>query len=613
MTLSKKILATTLLLVNFVLLHYIVSSFPIRFDFTQEGIYKLSDSTKTMLEKLEDPITIDFYSSKSVTDLPAWFKNFSDRVEQMLEQYAAASRGKIYLNVIDPKPDTEEEERANAAGLNSTELPNGDRVFLGMAVAQGDTEKVHPFFNWNRETFLEYDISKTIYEAQLLTKPRLGLITSLPLKTPSFPTMPGQPAPEDQFVVSQLENQFELVTIESTETELPANLDLLAIIHPKDLGEDLRYSIDQYALSGKPIFLAIDPSSLSERDRGRQQMMMGQMNQPTPSDLPELLSAWGIEYDPSYVVLDQSNSLSRGTFSQPAWLVFQDEFTNRSLLPSSELEGILLLEAGQLKQSEGATANWEPILTTSSDTFQAQSMMLQFSQPQQLLSQSQPIGEPVVVAGLLTGEINSAFPEGKPSLEETADGPEEATDSLSSGQATILIVADSDFLLDQFSIQRDQFLPGMSQIRTLNDNQSFVSNFVEYLGGSSDLIGIRGKASTARPFEVVEEMEAEAQKEYQAKLEVVEAELQQINAELSRLVSEQAGSGTIYATPELSAIIAENQEKQTQLRSEIRNIRRNLRQGIETLGTIIGAINLLWAPVALLIFALIFNRMRKSA
>lgn len=613
MTLSKKLVATTLLLVNFVLLHYIVSSFPIRFDFTQEGIYKLSDSTKTMLEKLEDPITIDFYSSKSVTDLPAWFKNFSDRVEQMLEQYAAASRGKIYLNVIDPKPDTEEEERANAAGLNSTELPNGDRVFLGMAVAQGDTEKVHPFFNWNRETFLEYDISKTIYEAQLLTKPRLGLITSLPLKTPSFPTMPGQPAPEDQFVVSQLENQFELVTIESTETELPANLDLLAIIHPKDLGEDLRYSIDQYALSGKPIFLAIDPSSLSERDRGRQQMMMGQMNQPTPSDLPELLSAWGIEYDPSYVVLDQSNSLSRGTFSQPAWLVFQDEFTNRSLLPSSELEGILLLEAGQLKQSEGATANWEPILTTSSDTFQAQSMMLQFSQPQQLLSQSQPIGEPVVVAGLLTGEINSAFPEGKPSLEETADGPEEATDSLSSGQATILIVADSDFLLDQFSIQRDQFLPGMSQIRTLNDNQSFVSNFVEYLGGSSDLIGIRGKASTARPFEVVEEMEAEAQKEYQAKLEVVEAELQQINAELSRLVSEQAGSGTIYATPELSAIIAENQEKQTQLRSEIRNIRRNLRQGIETLGTIIGAINLLWAPVALLIFALIFNRMRKSA
>ncbi|MBK1877378.1 Gldg family protein [Pelagicoccus mobilis] len=613
MTLSKKIIATALLLINFVLLHYIVSSLPIRFDFTQEGIYKLSDSTKSMLEKLEDPITIDFYSSKSVTELPAWFKNFSDRVEQMLEQYQSASGNKIYLNVIDPKPDTEEEERATAAGLNGTELPNGDRVFLGMVVAQGDTEKIHPFFNWNRETFLEYDISKTIYETQLLTKPRLGLISSLPLSAPDYPAMPGQPAPQDQFVVTQLENQFEVVEVTPAEEELPANLDILMMVHPKDLSPSLQYSIDQYALSGKPIFLALDPSSFTEREQGRQQMMMGQMSQATPSDLPELLAAWGIEYDPSLVLLDETNSLRRGTFSQPAWLVFQDSFTNRDLLPSSELEGLLMLEAGQLKQSDTSTANWEPILTTSSDSLQAQAMMLQFSQPQQLLAQAQPIGEQATVAGLLSGEIKTAFPEGRPSESEEGESAEQpASESLATGNATILIVADSDFLLDQFSIQRSNFL-GMEQVQSLNDNQNFVSNFVEYLGGSSDLIGIRGKASTSRPFTVVQEMEAEAQKQYQAKLELVEAELQAINAELTKLLSEQAGSGVIYASPEMTAMITENQQKQAELRGEIRNIRRELRQGIETLGTVIGAINLLWAPIGLLIFALLFNRMRKAA
>lgn len=613
MNFSKKIFATVLVLINFLLLHYIVSSLPIRFDFTQEDIYTLSDSTEAMLEKLEDPITIDFYTNKSLAELPAWFKNFSDRVEQMLEQYASASGGKIYLNVIDPKPDTEEEERATAAGLNSTELPNGDRVFLGMVVAQGETEKVHPFFNWNRETFLEYDISKTIYEAQLLTKPRLGLISSLPLKAPAFPQMPGQPAPSDQFVVTQLENQFEVVEITPTDEELPANIDILAIIHPKDLSPSMQYSIDQYALSGKPIFLALDPSSVTEREQGRQQMMMGQMSQPTPSDLPELLSAWGIEYDPSFVVLDQSNSLRRGTFTQPAWLIFQDDSTNRSLLPSSELEAMLMLEAGQLKQREGATANWEPILTTSADSFQAQAMMLQFSQPQQLLSQAKPLGEQAVIAGLLTGEIATAFPDGKPNVEENEDSEAgEVAESLTSGQATILIVADSDFLLDQFSIQRSNFL-GMQQVQSLNDNQDFVANFVEYLGGSSDLIGIRGKASTSRPFTVVEKMEAEAQKEYQAKLEVVEAQLQEINSELSRLLSEQAGQGVIYASPEMTAMIEQNQQKQAELRGEIRDIRRNLRQGIEALGTTIGAINLLWAPIGLLLFAILFNRMRKSA
>ncbi|EDY83454.1 hypothetical protein VDG1235_3081 [Verrucomicrobiia bacterium DG1235] len=599
MSLTKKLTAAVLILVNFLLLHYIVSSLPLRMDFTQEGIYTLSDSTKTMLSKIEEPITIDFYTSKSVGELQSWFKNFSDRVEQMLEQYSKASGGKISLNVIDPKPDTPEEERAIAAGLNGQEIATGDRVFLGMVVAQGDTEKIQPFFNWNRETFLEYDISKTIYETQLLTKPRIGLITSLPLMAPPMPPMPGQPAPSNQIIIDQLSTQFEIVPVEPSAETLPAGLDLLALVHPKDLSDTLKYSIDQYALSGKPVFLALDPSSVTEREQGRQQMMMGQMSQPTPSDLPELLAAWGIEYDPQFVLTDPDNSLSQGRFTQPAWLVFRDEYTNRDLLPSSELEGLLLLEAGQLAHAEDATTTWEPILTTSEQAGQVGSMTLQFTQPQQLLRQAQPIGNAVSVAGLLTGEASTAYPDRE---EET---------HLASGDITVFIISDSDFLLDQFSVQKVNFL-GMEQIQKLNDNQNLVANFVEYLGGSRDLIGIRGKAGTARPFDVVQAMEADAQKQYQAKLEIVEAELQEINSKLTQLVSEQANSGIIYATPEMEEVIAENRAKQAELKSQIRVIRRDLRQGIETLGTVIGAINLLWAPIGLLIFAIIFNRLRKN-
>ncbi|MBD5782411.1 GldG family protein [Pelagicoccus sp. NFK12] len=601
MTLSKKIFAAVLVLINFVLLHYIVSSLPIRFDFTQEGIYTLSDSTENMLAKLEEPVSVEFYSSKSIADLPAWFKNFSDRVEQMMEQYEKASGGLIKLKVIDPKPDSPEEERAIAAGLNGTELPNGDRVFLGMVVAQGETETIHPFFNWDRETFLEYDISKAIYETQLITKPRLGLITSLPLKAPpAMPMMPGQQQQQsDQIILSQLETQFEIVEVDPSESALPADLDLLALIHPKNLSEDLQYSIDQYALSGKPVFLSLDPSSVMEREQGRQQMMMGQMSQPTPSDLPELLAAWGIEYDVSQVLTDQTNSLSQGRFTQPAWLIFRNEFVNRDLLPSSELDGVLLLEAGQLKHAADATTAWEPILTTSADSGQVQSMMLQFSDPSQIGRQAEPLSEPATVAGLLTGEAQTAFPE------------REDDNKKSSGNITVFIIADSDFLLDQFSVQRVNFL-GMQQVQKLNDNQDLANNFIEYLGGSRDLIGIRGKAGASRPFDVVQRMEAEAQKLYQAKLEVVEAELQETNQKLSQILSEQTGSGIIYATPEMEELIAENQKKQAELKSQIREIRSGLRQGIDRLGNTIGALNLLWAPLGLLAFALLFNRMRKS-
>ncbi|MBC2604591.1 GldG family protein [Pelagicoccus albus] len=599
MTLSKKLVAAVLILVNFLLLHYIVSSIPLRWDLTQDGVYTLSKSTETMLSKVEESVIVDLYTSKSIADLPAWFKNFADRVEQMLGQYESVSGGIVRVNVIDPKPDSPEEERAIANGLNGTEIATGDRVYLGMTVSQGDTENVVPFFNWDREPFLEYDISKAIYETQLLTKPRLGLITSLPLVAPDYPSMPGQAPPSNQIVVDQLATLFDIISIEPNAKSLPENLDILALIHPKDLSEGLEYSIDQYALSGKPVFLALDPSSVTEREQGRQQMMMGQMSQPTPSDLPKLLEAWGLSYDPMQVLVDQTNSLSQGRFTQPSWLIFRDGFTNRDLLPSSQLEGVLLLESAPLSPKEGASTNWEPVLTSSADVGTVNSMSLQFAQPDQLLGQAEPLEGPVAVAGVLTGPASSAFPD------KTDEKHQQE------GEITVFVISDSDFLLDQYSVQRVNFL-GMEQIQKLNDNQTLVYNFIEYLGGSRDLIGIRGKASSSRPFEVVMNMEAEAQKEYQSKLEAVEAELEEINAKLSDLVSEQANSGIIYATPEMEEVVAENQRKQAELKSQVRVIRRELRQGIETLGTVIGAVNLLWAPIGLLIFAVYFNRLRKG-
>lgn len=606
---STKIFAAFLVFLNFLLLHYIVSSIPLRLDLTEDGIYTLSDSSRSMIEKIEYPVTIDYYSSRSLNDLPAWFKTFSERVEQMLQQYENESGGKIRLNIIDPRPDTVEEERAIAAGLNGQELPSGDRVFLGMVVSQADSETVHPFFNWNRETFLEYDISRAIYEAQLVTKPRLGLITTLPLQAPPRPPMPGQPPQPDQFFVEQLSAQFDVESIEPTASELPGDIDLLAIIHPRELSSSLKYSIDQYALSGKPIFLAVDPSSIQESEQSRQMQMMGQANQPTFSDLPELLQAWGIEYDPQSVLVDPANSLAQGGQVRPSWLIFRDDFTNRDLLPSSELEPVLLLDAGALSLAEGATANWEPVLTTSPQVGTLQSMMLQFTQPQQQLRQAEAVGEAVSVAGLLTGEVATAFPDGNPAASDAANEAR-AEERLTSGEISAFIIADTDFLLDRFSIQRANFL-GMQQVQKLNDNQSLAANFVEFLGGSRDLIGIRGKGSVDRSFDVVQKMEAEAQQAYQQKLQSVEAELEQINSQLAQLMSEQTGSGVIYATPEMEDKISEFQTKQAELKGEIRVIRRELRQGIESLGNTIGAINLLWAPIALVFFALYFNRLRR--
>ena len=620
MTLSTKLLASLLLLLNFLLLHYVLSAIPLRLDLTEDNIYTLSESSERLLSKIEDPVTVELYTSKSIADLPPWFKTFAARVEQMLEQYERASGGTLQLEVIDPEPDTEEEEQAIAAGLHGQELPTGDRVFLGMVVAQGDTEVVHPFFDWNRENFLEYDISQLIYEVQQFTKPKIGLITSLQLQAPNMPVMPGQQMPQDQYVVEQLQTAFEIEPIAAGATSLPSDIDLLAIIHPQALNNQLLYEIDQFALAGNPVFLAVDPSSIQMREQSRQmQMMGGGMNQNASSDLPRLLEAWGIQYDATKVVTDPNISLARGNFVQPSWLVFEGEQTNRELLPTSELGSVLLLEAGALIPSETLSGNWEPILTTSPEAGQVESMLIQFSQGANLSEETAPLEKSVAVAGMLTGQASTAFPDGPPSeaTEEEEEGEDEtaetdgATDHRTSGNVTAFIIADTDWMLDRFSVERINFL-GLNSVRRLNDNQILAANLMEYLGGSEDLIGIRGKGTTQREFEVVKAMETEAQKAYQQKLQDVEAQLADISQRISQIVSEQQGQGVIYMTPEIEQVLQENREQEAALRAERREIRRELRQGIESLGNVLGALNLLWAPVGLAVFGVLYNRSRKK-
>ena len=179
---GSKTLAIALLFVGLILVNYLASSLPVRLDATAESIYSLSSGTKAILAKIEEPMTIDLYVSQDAANLPIAFKNYAARVQEMLRQYVRASRGKLTLNVINPRPDTPEEEKAVSAGLQPQETPQGEELFFGLVVAQADQQKTIPTLTPQREQFLEYDLSKLIHSVQQLDKPKLGLLTSLPLQ-----------------------------------------------------------------------------------------------------------------------------------------------------------------------------------------------------------------------------------------------------------------------------------------------------------------------------------------------------------------------------------------------------------------------------------------------
>ena len=616
---STKIHAAILILVNFLLLHYVLSSIPLRIDMTAGNSFTLSVSAKSLLSKVEEPVRFDFYRTRSVEGLSPQIKmhiqNFGDRVEQMLRQFERAANGKIILDRIDPEPDTPAEENAIAAGVHGQSLPNGDTIFLGLVISQGDSEHVIPFFDWNKEGSIEYDIAKAVHEAQQLSKPKLGLISTLPLKAPPMPMMPGQPPQEDQYIISELESSFNVEVIEPTASELPQDLDMLMVIHPIGLPETLLFGIDQFTLSGKPMFLAVDPSSLFFRSQQQQnQMMMGRPNPNTSSDFQPLFSAWGISYSASEAIADPDIAYTQQNTMQPAWLIFREDNVAEDFLPAAELNAVLLLEAGSLNLDESSKLTLEPILQTTESAGSVAGMMLQFAQQGALLNQLEASNEKQTVAGLLSGEFTTAFPNGKPSDPSASPESEETTegsDQLYTGEGNVFIITDTDWLLDQFSIQRQNFL-GMMTIQPINDNLTMGTNIIEFLGGSQDLIGIRSKGDEARSFERVQAMEVEAQKQYQIKLQEVEEKISEMNQEIQQLVTQQQGTGLIVAGPELSNALQELRENEANMRAERRVIRRELRKDIDALKWKLVSLNIGYSPIGLVIFGFIFYRMRKQ-
>jgi ABC-type uncharacterized transport system involved in gliding motility auxiliary subunit len=638
MKLGRKTIAIVLLFVGLVLVNYLASSIPARLDATADSIYSLSSGTKAVLGKIEEPVTLDLYFSKDASGLPIQYKNYAARVQEMLRQYVRGSHGKLTLNVINPRADTPEEEKATAAGLTpQVAATGGEQFFFGLVVTQADQQKTIPAFTPQREQFLEYDLSKLIYSVQQFDKPKLGLLTSLPLQGSSpqemqmMMMMRRQPQPS-QFIIEEWSQSFNIVRIEPTATELPSGLDVLAVIHPENVSGKLQFAIDQFLLGGKPVFLAIDPSSQYFKRQGGQQAMMGGPQENVSSDLPALLNAYGIQYDPQKVVGDLENATevrtSQSTTARyPIWLSLRKPNFSPKALPAAQLNSAMFIEAGSLAQKTGSALTFTPVIETSAQSGDLASATLQFAQPDDVSKQITPSGKKTIAA-LVTGKFKTAFPNGAPKDAPKANDKQDAAAKAaekneakkpdaapalaeSKNNSTLFVIADTDWLFDDYSVRKFNFF-GQTAAEPFNDNLSLAANTVEFLGGSQDLISIRGKGTSLRPFDVVRSMEVNAQKKYQQKLTELDARLQKVQGQLTELQGKKSEGNRLVASPEVTKAIEDFQKQSAQLRGERREIRRALREDIDALETRLLIVNLLASPLLVGAFGFWFYQSRKK-
>jgi gliding motility-associatede transport system auxiliary component len=593
----------------------------VRIDLTENDLYTLGDGTQAVLDSIEEPINLYFFLSNEASESLPTLRTYANRVREMLEQFeASAPDGKLVVNIVDPLPFSEEEDRAEQFGLQGAQLGTaGEAVYFGLAGSNsiGTTDKI-PFFDWNKESFLEYDLARLVYNLANTDKTVVGLLTSAPIGG-GFDPQTQQPS-QPWVIVEQAKQVFEVRTLPASVLAIDNDIDVLWIVHPTMLDDGTLYAIDQFVMRGGRALIFVDPQA--EILAGADPSGLGIGGGGSSSTMQRLFDAWGVTFNPTSVVADNRYALSIGGRFQPirhvGLLGLDAEALNQDDPITSGLSSVNLGVAGHFELAEGATAKLTPLARSSVESELMPADRFQFlPDPEELLSGFTPSGQQYALAARLEGPLKSAFPDGAPTNENReapVDAALAAAHLASTENASLVLVGDVDILSDRLWVQTQNFL-GQRLVTAFASNGDFVVNALDNLSGSAALISLRSRATYTRPFTRVEELRRRADLEVRATEDRLEAELTQTEQRLSELQASRSDGNSLLMSPEQQTEVQRFLDQQIRIRQELRAVRRNLDSDIERLCSWLKAINVLIMPVLLTLaaFGIVLLRRNRKA
>ena len=588
-----------------------------RLDLTQEKLYTLSDATLRLAAKIDEPITFRLFYSKSLGVAVPGYAIYQRRVRDLLTEYVNASDGKVQLEIYDPQPFSDIEDRAVAYGLQAVPLDNSKaKVFFGL-VGTNTTDDVEliGFLQPERESFLEYDISRMLLKLSNPRKTVLGVISTLPINgTVRMNALGQQEQVPPMIITDQMREIFETRFLPTELAALPADVNLLMVVHPKGLSDKTLFAIDQYVLAGGKAMVLVDPFAELEAFGGQQLQGPGIQG----SDLKKLFSAWGLEMDISKVAGDRltarevSPGGGRRLIGYVAWLMMRGPNLDRGSPITAGIDSVAVASAGFLKVKEGAGIEMAPLLTTSPGSMIIDAKLVKgFRDPGRLLRDYKPGSEQLVVAGRITGSVKTAFPDGPPKDKDAkAETGEVAFLQESAKPLDVIVVADADILGDRFWVTVRDFF-GRRMPVPLANNGDFVMNALEGLVGGSALMELRGRGSSTRPFEVLQAIDREAARKFQKKERKLRKTLENTEKKLQELRQRNpAGSGALLISDADRAAIEKYQRSILALRAELRAVQRSVREDKDRLERELWFYNIAGVPILVALFALVLSAFR---
>ena len=585
-----------------------------RIDLTESKLYSIAPGTERILQSLQEPVNLYFFFSQDASSQSPPIRAYAQRVRELLEEMSQRAKGQLRLHVIEPEPFSEDEDRAGEFGLQAVPIgARGESLYFGLAGTNStDGRETIGFFQPDKEEFLEYDVASLIYRLGNPERPTIGVMSSLPVDA-GFDQVTGQMR-EGWAIIAQLRQLFAVQTIATDVTSIPEAVNVLMVIHPRNLTPATLYAIDQFVMRGGKLIAFVDPQS--ENDPMAQQM--GAMPGARSSSLDQLFDAWGIEYDADQIVGDRDLGLtvSLRPGDPPAQHIAIIGFNRRSMsdkdVVTSNLDSINTMTVGAFKKKEGAAITFEPLIQSSGNAMLLPTSRVAFlADNRSLLDDFQASGERYAIAARVTGKLKSAFPNGAPEAQDGAALPAPAL-AESKDDANLILVADTDILADPLWI-RTQAVFGQRVAMAWANNGDFVSNSLDNLAGSADLISIRGRQSFFRPFTRVDALRQRADDQLRAKEQELDQELRETERKLSELQAGSGNDGSLMLSPAQEAEISRFMQERVRVRKELREVRRGLDVDIERLGTALKFWNILFIPILIAIgaIALAATRRRK--
>jgi ABC-type uncharacterized transport system involved in gliding motility auxiliary subunit len=614
-------------LVIIVAINLLAGFLKFRSDLTENKLYTLSDGTKKILDKLDTDVAVRFYFSKDNASVPVPLRTYAQEVQDLLDEYQQYSHGKVKVIKLDPKPDSDAEDSANLDGIEGQAVDlTTDKVFLGIAVSCLDAKTTIPYLSPDRANLLEYDLSRAISSVANPKKAVIGVMSALPVTgreaSPMMMQQRQQPS-QPWIFLNELKENYVVRDIPLTTDKIDDDVSVLVVVHPQGITDAAQFAIDQFLLRGGRMVALLDPYSFVQVQTAGQYGGAASYD----STFSKLLPAWGFDFSTTKLIADPvfATQVQRDNDveSDPTILSITSEGINKEDALGAAVSDLLMPFAGAFigKPVEGLK---EDVLVKSSTQAGLIDTALLQAGADAVRKELKSANTAYPIAIRLSGKFKTAFPEGKPENKSAAEpspspaaspAAKEAVLKEAKSEGVVILVGDSDFAYDAIAGRAQQVLAQTVFVPS-NGNLNFIQSSVEQLAGDSDLIGIRSRSSGNRPFVVVNKMEAAAQQKYQSKIDGLEDNLNQARQKLAALqTGTQSDQKTLFS-PEQQAEIKKFQENEATVNKELKQVRKNLRQEIDSLQSTVKWVDIAAMPVIVTLVGLtlaLVKRRRRAA